>query len=180
MKDKFTVKEIMDGTGLTRQRIHQIIKSHNIPVDTDQYRFSISWDDLLKLADNDTMLNFLRSTLQKEKQEIGDSYEDLKDRMIRILYLNIIMMEAQFPTPEGVNEEWRSLLQKANDYYQLTKKICPDSSFKNADGSYSDLLKVEDWLSSANPFQKIEAGIASADQYSGKKGGKSEKKQVET
>ena len=79
MKDAFTVKEIMDGTGLTRQRVHQLIKSRGIPVHTDRNKFVINWDGLLKLGDNASMLNFLKNTLRSEKKLLDKSYDNLKE-----------------------------------------------------------------------------------------------------
>ena len=107
MKDTFTVKEIMDGTGLTRQRVHQLIKRWGIPVHTDKNKFVIYWDDLLKLSDNPSILRFLRVTLDKERRllEKVHDYQEENNKAIQfakaIEYAHILLKGQPELTPEG-------------------------------------------------------------------------------
>lgn len=100
MKDTFTVKEIMDGTGLTRQRVHQLIKRWGIPVTRENKYFLLKWQDLLRIADNATMLNFLKTTLEKERQflEKVHDYQEENERAIHLgkaIEHTIILLEGE-------------------------------------------------------------------------------------
>ena len=119
MKDTFTVKEIMDGTGLTRQRVHQLIKSRRIPVIRENKHFLLKWQDLFKIADNATILNFLKATLEKERQllEKVHDYQEENKKAIQyakaIEYARILLEGYPAVTPEGQplytkenREEW--------------------------------------------------------------------------
>jgi len=75
--DDFTVKEIMQGTGLTKQRVHILIKSRGIPVHKDRNKFVIKWYDLLDTADNPSMLRFLKITLAKERARLDEAHHSL-------------------------------------------------------------------------------------------------------
>jgi hypothetical protein len=80
MKNTFTIREVMDGTGLTRQRVHQLIKSRDIPVvKENKKRFLLIWDDLLKIADNTSVLNFLKGSLDNERKSLEAAYKDVKE-----------------------------------------------------------------------------------------------------
>lgn len=117
MKNTFTVKEIMDGTGLTRQRVHQLIKSRGIPVIRGNKHFLLKWQDLLNMADNANMLTFLRDTLQKEKHEIDDGSKALRERAKGMMYAYELLLEKEFPTPEGEDLEWIRRFRKAYRYW---------------------------------------------------------------
>lgn len=117
MKSTFTIKEIMDGTGLTRQRIHALIKSRDIPVHADKNKFIIKWDDLLNLANNASILKFLRVTLQKEKNKVDDGYRGLRENAKGMMYAYRLLLEKQFPTPEGEDLDWIRLFRKAYTYW---------------------------------------------------------------
>jgi hypothetical protein len=90
MKDIFTVKEIMGGTGLTRQRVHAIIKSRKIPVIRENKHFVLKWQDLLKIADNTTILDFLKRTLESEKKLVDKAYEHMKENEKAIQFARAI------------------------------------------------------------------------------------------
>jgi len=112
MKDTFTIKEIMEGTGLTRQRVHALIKSRDIPVHTDKNKFIINWDDLLKMADNTSMLSFIKVILDKEKQKIDDGYRGLRGNAKGMMYAYVLLLESELPTPEGADLDWIRLFRR--------------------------------------------------------------------
>ncbi|MBA7620292.1 hypothetical protein ES703_27638 [subsurface metagenome] len=121
MKNTYTVKEVMDGTGLTRQRVHALIRSRDIPVHTDKNKFIIKWGDLLKMADNTSMLNFIRDALQKEKHKIDDGYKALRENAKGMMYAYMLLLEKELPTPEGEDLDWIRLFRKAYYYWwQMT------------------------------------------------------------
>ena len=115
MKDAFTVREIMDGTGLSRQRIHALIKSRGIPVTKVNKHFILKWQDLLKIADNPTILGFLSQTLESEKKKAKNGYRSLRENAKAMMYAYVLLMEKELPTPEGEDLDWIRLLRKA--YY---------------------------------------------------------------
>jgi len=117
MKDLFTVKEIMDGTGLTRQRVHQLIKRWGVPVIRENKYFLLKWQDLLKIADNPTILGFLKGTLESEKRTVEDGYRALRENAKGMMYAYILLMEKELPTPEGEDLEWIRLFRKAYSYW---------------------------------------------------------------
>lgn len=117
MKDTFTVKEIMDGTGLSRQRVHALIKSHKIPVIRDNKHFLLKWQDLLEIADNPTILGFLKGTLENERKQVEDGYKRLRENAKGMMYAYVLLMERELPTPEGEDLEWIRLFRKAYYYW---------------------------------------------------------------
>ncbi len=125
MKDTFTVKEIMDGTGLTRQRVHALIKSRKIPVTREDKHFLLKWQDLLNMTDNATMLNFLKTTLEKERQllEKVHDYQEENEKTIQfaraIEYARILVEgEPEFNTPEN-KRRWRQWLEAGSFFGSL-------------------------------------------------------------
>lgn len=78
MKNRFTVKDVMDGTGLTRQRIHQLVKGWGIEVRKKNNRLLLTWNDLLSMADNPTILCFLKDTLDKERRLLDKACEEME------------------------------------------------------------------------------------------------------
>lgn len=117
MKEVFTVKDIMDGTGLSRQRIHALIKSRKIPVIRDNKQFLLKWQDLLKVANNPTILDFLKRNLENEKQQVDVSYKALREDAQGMMYAYILLMEKEFPTTEGKDLEWIKKFRKAYFYW---------------------------------------------------------------
>lgn len=117
MKNTFTIKEIMDGTGLTRQRIHQLIKSRDIPVIRGNKHFLLKWKSLLELADNPTILDFLKWTLDTEKRKAEDGYRALRESSKAMMYAYVLLMEKELPTPEGTDFDWIRLFRKAHTYW---------------------------------------------------------------
>ena len=117
MKDTFTVKEIMDGTGLTRQRVHALIKNRKIPVTRENKHFLLNWQDLLKITDNPTILDFLKRTLEGEKKKVDDGYTGLRENAKGMMYAYQLLMEKEFPTPEGEDLDWIRLFRKAYTYW---------------------------------------------------------------
>jgi|WetSurMetagenome_2_1015567.scaffolds.fasta_scaffold83527_3 hypothetical protein len=117
MKNTFTVKEIIDVTGLTRQRIHALIKSRKIQVTKENNLFLISWQDLLKMADNPTILGFLKSTLDSEKKQAEDGYQRLKENAKGLMYAYTLLIEKELPTPDGQDLDWIRQFRKAYCYW---------------------------------------------------------------
>jgi len=122
MKEMFTVREIMDSTGLSRQRVHQLIKSRSIPVIRKKKHFILSWNDLLQIADNPTILNFLKSTLDKEKEKTESGYRSLKENAKGIMYAYILMVEKAIPASESEDQEWDKQIQQAYNYWRKMPK----------------------------------------------------------
>lgn len=129
MKEVFTVKEIMDGTGVSRQRVHALIKNRGIPVHTDKNKLIVKWDDLLKLSDNASIVQFLKVTLEKERQllEKVHDYQEENNKVIRyakaIEYAHILLEGLPAKTPEGQplyteeNREKWNLWNKASIFF---------------------------------------------------------------
>ena len=112
MKDAYTVKEIMEGTGLTRQRVHQLIKRREIPVTKEKSRFLLKWQDLLEMADNPTILDFLKRTLEGEKKSLDEAYENMKENEKAIQFAKAIeYVRILLEGDPGINsrdsERWR-------------------------------------------------------------------------
>jgi hypothetical protein len=120
MKNVFTVKEIMDGTGLTRQRVHQLIKRWGIPVIRENKHFLLKWQDLLSIADNPTILSFLKGTLESEKRTVEDGYRALRENAKGMMYAYILLMESRLPTPEAEDLDWIRLFRKAYSYWRCS------------------------------------------------------------
>ena len=117
MRYVFTVKEIQDGTGLTRQRVHQLIRSRKIPVVKETKHTLIKWENLIKLADNPKILDFIKQMLEDERVALGKGNVGLKVRAIGMQYAYVLLMEKELPTPEGKDLEWIKLFRKAYDYW---------------------------------------------------------------
>lgn len=117
MKETFTIREIMNNTGLTRQRVHQLIKSRDIPVVKANKHFLLKWQSLLKMADNPAILNFLKDTLQSEKEQVGHAYRRLRDNAKGMMYAYVLLIERELPTPEGTDFDWIRLFRKASYYW---------------------------------------------------------------
>ena len=124
MKDAFTIKEIVDGTGLSRQRIHQLIKSRGIPVTMEHNRFVLSWQDLLGLADNASILNFLKDALDEEKENIDKAYDNLAKNEKSVQFAKAI-------------EYARILLDGEPDYSEDWERWC---WWSNAVGYFNELV----------------------------------------
>lgn len=117
MKDTFTVKEIMDGTGLSRQRVHALIKSRKMPVTRQNKHFLLKWQDLLKIGNNPTILGFLKQTLESEKKKVDDGYRGLRENAKGMMYAYVLLLEEELPTPEGEDLDWIRLFRKAYTYW---------------------------------------------------------------
>lgn len=116
MKDFFTVKEIMKGTGLSRQRIHTLIKSRNISVNQDKNKFIIKWNDVLLMADNASILNFLKDILENEKKEIDKAYENLKEneevvKFAKAIEYAKILLEGDPGIDSSNSEGWKKWIE---------------------------------------------------------------------
>ena len=117
MKEFFTIREVMDGTGLTRQRIHHLIKSRDIPVVKANKHFLLRWQDLMNMADNPRILSFLRMTLGSERNQVEDGYRRLRENAKGMMYAYVLLIERELPTPEGTDLDWIRLFRKACDYW---------------------------------------------------------------
>jgi len=129
MKDTFTVKEIMDGTGLSRQRVHQLIKSRKIPVVMEKKHIRVKWLDLLYAADNPTLLIFLKRTILNEREELKAAYKDLQEaekaiRFAKAIRYALVLAEGA-PTVDEKDE------QRVKDFISATAFFDSLSSFKN-------------------------------------------------
>ena len=125
MKDLFTVREIMDGTGLSRQRVHQIIKSRGMPVVKIGKRSLVKWQSLIELSDNSTMLNFLRDTLDSEKRALDKAYEDMKEDVKAIQFAKAIeyariLLEGDPGIDSQDSEAWRKWFEAGSFFEKLT------------------------------------------------------------
>lgn len=117
MKDLYTVKEVMDGSGLTRQGIHALIKRRGLRVHKDKNKFLIKWEDLVNMAGNPPIFMFLKKDLEKERQTLDASYERLREHAKGMMYAYVLIMEKEFPTPEGTDFDWMRLFRKAYTYW---------------------------------------------------------------
>jgi hypothetical protein len=117
MKDYYTVKEVMDGTGLTRQGIHALLKRRGIQVHKEKNKFLIKWEDLADMYGNPAMFAFLRSDLEKERNRLEGSYQKLRENAKGMMYAYVLIMEKEFPTPEGTDFNWMRLFRKAYTYW---------------------------------------------------------------
>lgn len=124
MKDIFTIKEIVDGTGLSRQRVHQLIKSRGIPVVRENNHFVLNWQDLLGLADNASILNFMKDTLESEKEKIDKAYENMRKNEKTVQFAKAI-------------EYARILLDGEPDYSEDWERWC---WWSNAVGYFNNLV----------------------------------------
>ena len=125
MKDVFTVKEIMDGTGLTRQRVHQLIKSRKIPVIRENKHFLLKWQDLLKIADNATMLNFLKDTLDRERRLLEKVYDYQEENKKAIQFAKAIeyariLLEGDPGINSRDSERWDKWIKASLFFNSLT------------------------------------------------------------
>lgn len=119
----------MDGTGLTRQRIHQIIKNRAVPVVKTNRWFLLKWADLVKLADNASILNFLKNTLDNERKLLEKAYEDMKENEKAIQFAKAIryaMIVAE--GAPAIDEEDR---QRITAWLRATSFFNDLSAFRN-------------------------------------------------
>ena len=132
MKETFTVKEIMDGTGLTRQRVHALIQSRGIPILKEKNYILVKWNDLLQMADNPSILGFLTRTLKTEKKQTENSILSLKGKTSLMMYASMLLMESELPTPEDdesfdTNEFykayhcWENIISDLRNHWALSK-----------------------------------------------------------
>jgi hypothetical protein len=129
MKNTYTVKEIMDGTGLSRQRIHALIKSRKIPTIKEKKYVLVKWLDLLYAADNPTLLTFLHRTLLNDRTELKAAYKDLQEaekaiRFAKAIRYALVLAEGA-PTIDEKDE------QRVNDFISATIFFDSLSSFRN-------------------------------------------------
>ena len=119
MKNLFTVKDIVDGTGLTRQRVHQLLETRRIRLlrYKSSNRIFIEWQELLKLADNPVILDFLRHTLDSEKKNLERTNMNVRINAFGMQYAYVLLMEKDLPTPEGVDSNWINLFREAYAYW---------------------------------------------------------------
>lgn len=117
MQDRFTVREVMDGTGLTRQRIHHLIRSRHIPIVKANKHLLLRWEDLMNMADNPRILSFLRMTLESERRQVEDSYRRLRENAKGMMHAYVLLIERELPTPEGSDLDWIRLFRRACRYW---------------------------------------------------------------
>jgi len=129
MKDTFTAKEIMDGTGLTRQRIHALIKSRKIPVVMEKNHIQVKWLDLLYAADNPTLLTFLKRTLLNEREELKADYKDLQEAEKAIRFAKAIRYALVLAEGAPSTDERDS--QRIDEFISATTFFDSLSSFRN-------------------------------------------------
>ena len=118
MKDKFTVRDVMEGTGLTRQRVHALIKSHDIKPKEDKNRLLLDWYELHKMADNPSILEFLKSDILKGKSELDNIYNDLRKHARGMAFTYILFMDWNLPVTNEADYEWMMLVDKAKNHLQ--------------------------------------------------------------
>lgn len=132
MKDTFTVKDIMEGTGLTRQRVHSLIKSRKIQATIENRRLILSWQDMLKIADNPTILSFLKATLESEKKSLDEAYQIIKEnerniQLAKAIEYARILVEGE-PDFDAVEDRkrWRQWLEAGSFFSDLSTIRNPD------------------------------------------------------
>jgi len=130
MKDTFTVKEIMDGTGLTRQRVHQLIKSRGIPVTRAKKRIFVKWLDLLYAADNPALLAFLHRTLLNDRVEVKAAYRNLQESEKAIRFAKAIRYALILA--EGAPDIDERDEQRVKEFISATTFFDNLSSFRNS------------------------------------------------
>ena len=107
MKEFFTVREVMDGTGLTRQRVHQLVKGWGIEVRKKNNRLLLTWNDLVNMADNPTILHFLRDFLRYEWKGIRRASQELEQDERAIKFARAIMhAQALVEGQPDINARW--------------------------------------------------------------------------
>lgn len=107
MREYFTIREVMDGTGLTRQRIHQLVKGWGIQARKKNNRFLLTWNDLVSMADNPTILRFLRDILHSEWKAIQRAYQELEQDQRAIKFARAIMhARALIEGHPDINARW--------------------------------------------------------------------------
>jgi len=129
MKDTFTIREVMDVTGLTRQRVHQLIRSRGIPVTRKKKRVVVKWLDLLNMTDNPTVLAFLKRTLLNERKLLEAAYENLEENEKAIRFAKAIRyaMIAAEGAP-AIDDEDR---ERVKEWLKATSFFNDLSAFKN-------------------------------------------------
>lgn len=125
MKERFTVKEVMDGTGLTRQRVHQLVKGWGIEVRKKNNRLLLTWNDLVSMADNPTVLRFLIDTLRSEWKKIEKAYQELEQDEKAIKFARAIiyaraLVEGHPDINDRWNEGWEEWHKAVSFFDQLT------------------------------------------------------------
>jgi len=107
MKEFFKIREVMDGTGLTRQRIHRLVKGWGIPVRKKSNRHLLTWDDLVSMADNPAVLHFLRDILGCEWKAIQRAHQELEQDQRAIKFARAIMhARALVEGHPDINARW--------------------------------------------------------------------------
>ena len=97
----------MDGTGLTRQRVHQLIKARGMSVRKNGNRFLLAWNDLVDMADNPAILHYLRNFLRYEWKGIKRAYEELEQDERAIKFARAIMhAQALVEGQPDINARW--------------------------------------------------------------------------
>ena len=131
MQETYTVKEIMDGTGLTRQRVHALIQSRKIPTIKEKNHILVKWFDLLNAADNHTLLTFLRRTLMNDWTELKAAYRDFHEaekaiRFAKALRYALVLAEGAISFDERDED-------RINDFISAMTFFQDLSSFVNLD-----------------------------------------------
>ena len=107
MENRFTVKDVMDGTGLTRQRIHQLVKGWGIAVRKERNRFLLTWNDLVSMAENPNVLRFLRDILCSEREAIQRAHQELEQDQRAMKFARAIMhARALVEGHPDINARW--------------------------------------------------------------------------
>ena len=131
MKDVFTLKEISEGTGLSRQRIHALIRRRKMPAIQRGHGkpVKVRWLDLLNIADNPSILAFLRRTLLNERKLLEAAYENLEESEKAIRFAKAIryaMILAEGAPEIGDNDR-----ERVNEWIKATSFFDDLSAFEN-------------------------------------------------
>jgi len=129
VKDTFTVKEIMDGTGLSRQRVHALIKSRKIPVIKEKNYTLVKWLDLLYASDNPTLLTFFKRSLINERTALKAVYRETQEaekaiRFAKAIRYALVLAEGA-PSIDEKDE------QRVRDFISATTFFDSLSGFRN-------------------------------------------------
>jgi hypothetical protein len=129
--DDFTIKEVVHGTGLSKQRVHILIKTRDIPVHKDRNKFIVKWYDLLKAADNPSMLRFLKITLAKERNRLEEANQSLKKNAEIYQY--------------GVANEYARILLQSRPELTTDELSVSDFSMDEASNFFKRLISGKYW-----------------------------------
>ena len=131
MKDVFTIKEISEGTGLSRQGIHALIRRRKMPAIQRGHGkpVRVKWLDLLYIADNPSILAFLRRILLNERKLLEAAYKNLEESEKAIRFAKAIRYAMILA--EGAPEVGDKDRERVKEWITATSFFDDLSAFEN-------------------------------------------------